>query len=59
MLAARQPMLIWRGSEFIQFHNDACASLLGARHLWRLGKPAKTIWPVDHHVIRALSLMVC
>jgi two-component sensor histidine kinase len=45
MLASRQPMWVWWGPELINFYNDACLPVIGAKHPDALGKPARAVWP--------------
>jgi len=44
MLASRQPMSLWWGNSLVQLHNDACRTLLGAKHPSALGSPASSVW---------------
>jgi len=44
MLASRQPMWLWWGPELINFYNDACLPLIGAKHPHALGQPAQRVW---------------
>jgi two-component sensor histidine kinase len=44
MLASRQPMLLWWGPGLINFYNDACLPLIGAKHPHALGQPAQLVW---------------
>jgi signal transduction histidine kinase len=50
LLNSRYPMCLWWGTDFINFYNDAYAPMLGARHPYALGRPAREtwhdIWPV-------------
>jgi PAS domain S-box-containing protein len=44
ILTSRQPMFVWWGDELINIHNDAYCAILGRKHPWAMGKPAKEIW---------------
>ena len=45
VLESSHPMAIWLGSDLTQFYNDAYARvILGARHPWALGRPAREVW---------------
>ena len=41
---SRFPMHIWWGPELIGLYNDAYAGILGKRHPFALGRPAKELW---------------
>lgn len=46
LLAARQPMFLWWGSDLIQFYNDAYRPNLGAdKHPSALGQGGAACWP--------------
>src|SRR3569832_884764 len=44
MLSSRYPMRVWWGEERINLYNDAYVSVLGQRHPWALGRPAREVW---------------
>lgn len=44
MLASRQPMSIWWGTELTVLYNDACRALIGGYHPAALGQPAPSAW---------------
>lgn len=44
MLGSRYPMFVWWGRDLINFYNDAYIPVLGNRHPWALGLPAREIW---------------
>jgi hypothetical protein len=44
MLTSRQPMWVWWGEELINLYNDAYRPILGGKHPWALGQPAKQVW---------------
>src|SRR5262245_34688414 len=44
MLAARQPMFLWWGTNLTTLYNDACRPLVGDRHPAALGQPASQVW---------------
>jgi len=44
ILTSRQPMFIWWGDDLINIHNDAYCAILGGKHPWAMGKPAKEVW---------------
>lgn len=44
ILTSRQPMFVWWGEDLINIHNDAYCAILGGKHPWAMGKPAKEIW---------------
>jgi signal transduction histidine kinase len=41
ILGSRSPMLLLWGEELLQFYNDACIGLIGARHPEALGRPVR------------------
>jgi signal transduction histidine kinase/CheY-like chemotaxis protein len=44
LLTSRQPMFVWWGDELINLYNDAYCSILGGKHPWALGRPAREVW---------------
>jgi signal transduction histidine kinase/CheY-like chemotaxis protein len=44
ILTSQQPMFVWWGKDLINIHNDAYRAILGGKHPWAMGKPAKDIW---------------
>lgn len=44
MLASRQPIWIGWGKELIKFYNDPYKSIVGGKHPWALGQPARQVW---------------
>jgi PAS domain S-box-containing protein len=44
MLHSRFPMFVWWGPDLINFYNDAYIPMLGNRHPWALGRPAREAW---------------
>ncbi|HEY5256547.1 MAG TPA: PAS domain-containing protein [Acidobacteriaceae bacterium] len=50
-LNSRFPMLIWWGSQLVKIYNDAYLPLIGSKHPWALGSPAKEVWPEIWSVI--------
>ncbi len=52
LLASRNPMLLWWGSDLIQFYNDAYrASIRDDKHPRALGQRGKDCWPEIWHII--------
>ncbi|MDP9109847.1 MAG: PAS domain-containing protein, partial [Pseudomonadota bacterium] len=52
VLTAQHPMLVWWGTQLIQFYNDACSHTLGPqRHPAALGQPGPACWPDIWHRI--------
>jgi hypothetical protein len=45
MLASRQPIWIGWGKDLIYLYNDAYRPIIGARHPWAFGRPAREVWP--------------
>jgi signal transduction histidine kinase len=43
-LASRFPTVIYWGKEFICVYNDGYAPILGSKHPWALGRPAREVW---------------
>ena len=44
MLTSRQPIWIGWGRDLIYLYNDAYQSIIGGKHPWALGKPAREVW---------------
>lgn len=44
MLRSGYTIFVWWGQEMIMFYNDAYRPVLGKKHPYALGKPAKEIW---------------
>jgi hypothetical protein len=44
MLASRQPISIWWGSDLTALYNDACRALIGGNHPAGLGQTAPSAW---------------
>ena len=44
MLKSSYPMFIWWGEGLINLYNDAYITVLGQRHPWALGQPARDVW---------------
>lgn len=44
ILTSQQPMFVWWGKDLINIHNDAYRAILGGKHPWAMGKPAREIW---------------
>ena len=44
VLTSRQPMFVWWGDELINLYNDAYVSILGGKHPYALGQPAREVW---------------
>ena len=60
MLNSRYPMFVFWGPELIKIYNDGYAPILGNKHPWALGRPARDVWPeiwsdIEPLVDRALS----
>lgn len=50
-LNSRFPMLIWWGPQLVKIYNDAYRPLIGSKHPWALGSPAREVWPEIWNVI--------
>lgn len=50
-LNSRFPIIIFWGTELVQFYNDAYAPILGARHPNALGQRAQECWPEIWHQV--------
>ncbi len=44
MLTSRQPIWIGWGEDLTYFYNDAYKSIIGGKHPWALGRPAREVW---------------
>jgi hypothetical protein len=44
MLTSRQPIWIGWGEDLTYLYNDAYKSIIGGRHPWALGRPAREVW---------------
>ncbi|HET9703228.1 MAG TPA: ATP-binding protein [Vicinamibacterales bacterium] len=60
LLNSRYPMFVFWGPELIKIYNDGYAPILGNKHPWALGRPAREVWPeiwsdIEPLVDRALS----
>src|SRR5579871_3447692 len=44
MLTSRQPIWIGWGEELTYLYNDPYRSIIGGKHPWALGRPARVIW---------------
>lgn len=44
MFDSRQPIWIGWGKELINLYNDPYLAIIGGKHPWALGKPAKVVW---------------
>ncbi|WP_162903160.1 ATP-binding protein [Taibaiella koreensis] len=44
ILTSRQPMFVWWGKELINIYNEAYRSIVGGKHPWAMGKPAREVW---------------
>ena len=44
MLASRQPIWIGWGNDLHYLYNDAYKSIMGGKHPWALGRPAREVW---------------
>jgi signal transduction histidine kinase len=54
LLANRFPLLLWWGSDYIQFYNDAYRPIPGVKHPKSLGQPARECWPEIWHILKPL-----
>jgi PAS domain S-box-containing protein len=60
LLNSRYPMFVFWGPQLIKIYNDGYTPILGRRHPWALGQPAREVWPeiwpdIEPLVTRALS----
>jgi PAS domain S-box-containing protein len=53
-LGSRFPIVIYWGSEFVVFYNDAYAEILGKKHPWALGRPCREVWSEIWDVIEPM-----
>ena len=44
MLTSRQPIWIGWGKDLLKLYNDPYKSIIGGKHSWALGRPAKEVW---------------
>ena len=44
MLVSRQPIWIGWGKQLIKFYNDPYKAIVGGKHPWALGRPARVVW---------------
>ncbi|MBS1662285.1 MAG: response regulator [Bacteroidetes bacterium] len=44
MLTSRQPIWIGWGPQLIKFYNDPYKAIVGGKHPWALGRPAREVW---------------
>lgn len=44
MLTSRQPIWIGWGKDLIKFYNDPYKTIVGGKHPWALGSPARIVW---------------
>ena len=44
MLTSRQPIWIGWGDELINLYNDPYKLIIGGKHPWAMGKPAREVW---------------
>ncbi|HKT35557.1 MAG TPA: hypothetical protein VJR03_12055, partial [Nitrospira sp.] len=55
ILASRFPHLLWWGSDYIQFYNDAYSPIPGRKHPDKaLGLPVRECWSEIWHILRPL-----
>ena len=60
LLNSRYPMFVFWGPQLIKIYNDGYAPILGRKHPWALGQPAREVWPeiwpaIEPLVTRALT----
>lgn len=48
MLTSRQPIWIGWGKDLVKLYNDAYKSIVGGKHPWALGAPARLVWKEIH-----------
>lgn len=51
VLTSRQPMFVWWGEELINIYNDAYRAILGGKHPWAFGQPAREVWKEIWHEV--------
>lgn len=44
LINSRYPMFVFWGPQAVQIYNDSYAPILGDRHPWAMGRPAREIW---------------
>ncbi|MEO5823026.1 MAG: ATP-binding protein [Vicinamibacteraceae bacterium] len=54
------PMFVFWGPELLKIYNDGYRPILGRKHPWALGQPARDVWPeiwrdIEPLVVRALA----
>lgn len=52
------PIAIYWGPDLVLLYNDEWSSILGEKHSWALGRPAREAWPEIWHIIEPLFLQV-
>jgi PAS domain S-box-containing protein len=57
-LNSRFPILIWWGPQLVKIYNDAYRPLIGSKHPWALGSPAREVWPEIWSVIAPMLSQV-
>jgi len=57
-LNSRFPMLVWWGPELVKIYNDAYRPLIGGKHPWALGTPAREVWPEIWNIIGPMLTQV-
>jgi PAS domain S-box-containing protein len=60
VLNSRYPMFVFWGPELIKIYNDGYRPILGHKHPWAIGRPAREVWPeiwsdIEPLVARALG----
>src|SRR5436190_24371859 len=45
VLNSRYPMFVFWGPELIKIYNDGYRPILGHKHPWAIGRPAREVWP--------------
>ncbi len=45
LLNSRYPMFVFWGPELVKIYNDGYRPILGHKHPWALGRPAREVWP--------------
>jgi PAS domain S-box-containing protein len=43
-LESKTALAIWAGPDWVLIHNDAYAPMLGRKHPWAMGQPAREVW---------------
>jgi PAS domain S-box-containing protein len=44
ILTSQQPMFVWWGEDLINIYNDAYRAIVGGKHPWAMGQPAREVW---------------